>query len=95
MPVLGDHPLRLDDPLDRTGRVADGAILPCWRRASFVSATARTLCAASLPATCNLHVPVGGVSESPLAAMHCGDALAILGIRRECERANVEAGRDR
>ena len=36
----------------------------------------------SLPATCNLHVPVGGVPESPLAAMHCGDALAIVGIRR-------------
>ena len=44
--------------------------------------TARTLYAASLPATCYLHVLVGGVSEGPLAAMHRGDAAAILGIRR-------------
>jgi hypothetical protein len=51
--------------------------------------TARALYTASLPATCYLHVPVGGVSEGPLAAMHRGDALAILGIRRgvrACER---------
>jgi len=57
--------------------------------------TARTLYAASLTATCYLHVLVGGVSESPLAAMHRGEAAAILGTRMECERGNVEAGRDR
>jgi hypothetical protein len=64
----------------------EGIQEPCERPAFLPlvmkKQTARTLCAASLPATCNLHVPVGGVSESPLAAMHRADALAILGTRR-------------
>jgi hypothetical protein len=89
MPVLGGHPLRLDDPLDRIGRVADGATLLEASGCSLSGANRSYIVRGLTSRYLQSHVPVGGVSESPLAAMHRGDALAILGTRRgvrACER---------